>query len=134
VLQFPFPSPVSQGCRVPQVAPFYLGLFGIKTRPPAEKVGVIETAADFFMKRAGKAKGNGLMRFRHPPLANLSRSPAIRHLLLATLRIKAGFMALSAPSAPSLDAESATPTIRLVSRILSASATPSVSNAKLIPA
>jgi hypothetical protein len=32
--------------RVPQVAPFYLGLFGIKTRPPAEKVGVIETAAD----------------------------------------------------------------------------------------
>jgi hypothetical protein len=58
----------------------------------------------------------------------------IRHLLLATLRIKAGFMALSAPSAPSLDAESATPTIRLVSRTLSTSATPSVSNAKLIPA
>jgi hypothetical protein len=48
---------------VPQVAPFYLGLFGIKTRPPAEKVGVIETAADFFKKRAGKAKGDGLMRF-----------------------------------------------------------------------
>ena len=29
----------------------------------AEKVGVIETAADFFKKRAGKAKGNGLMKF-----------------------------------------------------------------------
>jgi len=28
----------------------------------AEKVGVIETAADFFKKRAGKAKG-GLMKF-----------------------------------------------------------------------
>jgi hypothetical protein len=26
-------------------------------------VGVIETAADFFKKRAGKAKGDGLMRF-----------------------------------------------------------------------
>ncbi len=66
--------------------------------------------------------------------ASRAGGEAIRHLLLATLRIKAGFMALSAPSAPSLDAESATPTIRLVSRILSASATPSVSNAKLIPA
>jgi hypothetical protein len=29
----------------------------------AEKVGVIETAADFFEKRAGKATGAGLMRF-----------------------------------------------------------------------
>jgi HicB family len=29
----------------------------------AEKVGVIETAADFFKKRAGKAKGGGLMKF-----------------------------------------------------------------------
>jgi hypothetical protein len=29
----------------------------------AEKVGVIETAADFFKKRAGKAKGDGLMKF-----------------------------------------------------------------------
>jgi hypothetical protein len=29
----------------------------------AEKVGVIETAADFFKKRAGKAQGDGLMKF-----------------------------------------------------------------------
>jgi len=29
----------------------------------AEKVGVIETAADFFKKRAAKATGAGLMRF-----------------------------------------------------------------------
>jgi len=29
----------------------------------AEKVGVIETAADFFTKRAGKATGAGMIRF-----------------------------------------------------------------------
>lgn len=29
----------------------------------AEKVGVIETAAEFFKRRAGKATGRGLMRF-----------------------------------------------------------------------
>ncbi len=29
----------------------------------AEKVGVVETAADFFKKRAGKATGEGLIRF-----------------------------------------------------------------------
>jgi hypothetical protein len=29
----------------------------------AQKVGSVETAADFFRKRAGKAKGTGLMRF-----------------------------------------------------------------------
>jgi hypothetical protein len=29
----------------------------------AEKVGVVETAADFFKKRAGKSTGSGLMRF-----------------------------------------------------------------------
>jgi len=29
----------------------------------AEKVGVMETAADFFTKRAGHATGAGLMRF-----------------------------------------------------------------------
>jgi hypothetical protein len=29
----------------------------------AEKVGVMETAADFFKKRAGSATGDGLMRF-----------------------------------------------------------------------
>ena len=32
----------------------------------AEKVGVVETAADFFKKRAGKATGEGLMRFLRP--------------------------------------------------------------------
>jgi len=29
----------------------------------AEKVGVIETAADFFKQRAGKATGAGMMKF-----------------------------------------------------------------------
>jgi hypothetical protein len=29
----------------------------------AEKVGVVETAAEFFNKRAGKATGTGLRRF-----------------------------------------------------------------------
>lgn len=29
----------------------------------AEKVGVVETAADFFKNRAGKATGEGLMKF-----------------------------------------------------------------------
>ena len=29
----------------------------------AEKVGVAETAADFFKRRAGKATGDGLMKF-----------------------------------------------------------------------
>jgi hypothetical protein len=29
----------------------------------AEKVGVVETAAAFFEKRAGKAKGDGLLKF-----------------------------------------------------------------------
>ncbi len=33
------------------------------TAAVAEKVGVIETAADFFKKRAGKATGHGLMKF-----------------------------------------------------------------------
>ena len=34
----------------------------------AEKVGVTETAAEFFKKRAGNATGKGLMRFlRHAP-------------------------------------------------------------------
>jgi hypothetical protein len=32
----------------------------------AEKVGVIETAAEFFKKRAGKASGMGLMKFLRP--------------------------------------------------------------------
>lgn len=29
----------------------------------AEKVGVVETAADFFKQRAGKATGEGLMKY-----------------------------------------------------------------------
>ena len=29
----------------------------------AEKVGVVETAADFFKKRTGEATGEGLMKF-----------------------------------------------------------------------
>ncbi len=29
----------------------------------AEKVGVVETAAEFFKKRAGKASGEGLIKF-----------------------------------------------------------------------
>lgn len=29
----------------------------------AEKVGVVETASEFFKKRAGKATGEGLMKF-----------------------------------------------------------------------
>jgi hypothetical protein len=34
----------------------------------AEKIGVVETAAEFFRKRAGKASGAGLMKFlRHAP-------------------------------------------------------------------
>jgi len=41
----------------------------------AEKVGVIETATEFFKKRAGKASGMGLMKFFHqapdvPPESN----------------------------------------------------------------
>ena len=34
----------------------------------AEKVGVVETAVEFFEKRAGKATGKGLIKFlRHAP-------------------------------------------------------------------
>ncbi len=36
----------------------------------AEKVGVVETAVDFFKKRVGKATGAGLMKFlRNAPKA-----------------------------------------------------------------
>jgi hypothetical protein len=36
----------------------------------AQKVGVVETAADFFKKRAGEATGAGMMRFlRNAPKA-----------------------------------------------------------------
>ena len=37
----------------------------------AEKVGVVETAAEFFKKRAGSATGDGLMQF----LKNAPRVP-----------------------------------------------------------
>jgi len=34
----------------------------------AEKIGVVETAAEFFRRRAGRATGAGLMKFlRHAP-------------------------------------------------------------------
>jgi hypothetical protein len=40
----------------------------------AEKVGVMETAAEFFRKRAGSATGAGLMKFlKHAP--NLPPAP-----------------------------------------------------------
>ncbi len=45
----------------------------------AEKVGVVETAADFFKKRAGKATGAGLMRFlRNAPKARSEPEDAAR--------------------------------------------------------
>lgn len=37
----------------------------------AEKVGVVETAAEFFRKRAGQATGEGLMKF-------LRRAPDVK--------------------------------------------------------
>lgn len=37
----------------------------------AEKVGVVETAAQFFKKRAGKATGDGLLKF-------LRQAPRVR--------------------------------------------------------
>jgi hypothetical protein len=37
----------------------------------AEKVGVVETAAEFFKKRAGKATGRGLIKF-------LRRAPRVK--------------------------------------------------------
>jgi len=37
----------------------------------AEKVGVVETAAQFFKQRAGKSTGDGLMKF-------LRQAPAVR--------------------------------------------------------
>jgi len=50
----------------------------------AEKVGVVETAADFFRKRAGKATGEGLMKFlRHRAQ---TRSRTGRHTPIATIK------------------------------------------------
>jgi hypothetical protein len=45
----------------------------------APKVGVVETAADFFKKRAGKATGAGLMKFlRTAPKAPPEPEDAMR--------------------------------------------------------
>jgi len=62
----------------------------------AEKVGVVETAADFFRKRAGKATGEELMKFLRtaPKLAPEPCMPAIvvRNISVKThraLRVRA---------------------------------------------
>jgi hypothetical protein len=45
----------------------------------AEKIGVVETAAEFFKKRSGKAKGEGLMKFvRNAPVAPPKAEDEIR--------------------------------------------------------
>jgi hypothetical protein len=45
----------------------------------AEKVGVVETADDFFKKRAGKAAGEGLMKFfRTAPELAAEREDTLR--------------------------------------------------------
>jgi hypothetical protein len=45
----------------------------------AEKVGVVETAAEFFQKRAGGATGDGMMKFlRKAPSARPQPEDAIR--------------------------------------------------------
>jgi hypothetical protein len=45
----------------------------------AEKVGVVETAADFFKKRAGKAKGDRLIKYlRNAPRVAPDPQDAIR--------------------------------------------------------
>jgi hypothetical protein len=45
----------------------------------AEKVGVVETAAEFFKKRAGKATGSGLMKFlRNAPNLGPDAEDALR--------------------------------------------------------
>ena len=45
----------------------------------AEKVGVVETAAEFFKKRAGKTSGRGLVKFlRNAPKVVPDPSDAIR--------------------------------------------------------
>jgi HicB family len=44
----------------------------------AEKVGVVETAAEFFKKRAGKAKGRGLLKFlRNAPAGKPAEGDAV---------------------------------------------------------
>jgi hypothetical protein len=45
----------------------------------AEKVGVVETAAEFFKKRAGKARGDRLTQFlRHAPKVEPGPEDVIR--------------------------------------------------------
>jgi hypothetical protein len=45
----------------------------------AEKVGIVETAAEFFKKRAGKATGAGMMKFlRNAPKAAPEYEDALR--------------------------------------------------------
>ncbi len=45
----------------------------------AEKIGVVETAAEFFKKRAGKATGIGLMKFlRSAPKVNAEANDSVR--------------------------------------------------------
>lgn len=45
----------------------------------AQKVGVVETAAEFFTKRAGKATGRGLMKFlRRAPRVSPSPEDRVR--------------------------------------------------------
>ena len=45
----------------------------------AEKVGVVETAAEFFKKRAGKATGTGLVRYlRKAPKVSPAPEDVIR--------------------------------------------------------
>ena len=47
----------------------------------AEKVGVVETAAEFFKKRAGKATGDKLMKFlREAPKTPPEPEDAVRQL------------------------------------------------------
>jgi hypothetical protein len=45
----------------------------------AQKVGVVETAAEFFKKRAGRATGQGLMKFlRTAPKADSEEEDVVR--------------------------------------------------------
>ena len=45
----------------------------------AEKVGVMETAAEFFKKRSGKATGRGLMKFlRNAPKVTPEATDSVR--------------------------------------------------------
>ena len=66
----------------------------------AEKVGVVETAADFFKKRAGKAAGEGLMKFsshraqtrgrtgRYTPIATIKFLTTLSHLAIDQINLR----------------------------------------------